>query len=161
MNELPDAGAILQDVQHRGRLLLRLREGDDSLDADEWESLVFYARNHDEARSEFMAAMREIARGGDARAIAADLPPHARWLVAVYSGLRLDADWCRGGSRFHARVIDQLGGVLQASRILAQVPGVAEGVSNLSEALAPLERTVIRNLAVDETLEQLGRRMSS
>ena len=104
--------------------------------------------------------MRQIESGGDPEAIALELPGHARWLVAVYNGLPLTPEWCRGGSRFHARVLQQYGGVLQPARVLTEIRDLPDRLRNLYGPLKPLPRAVVRNLAVDETMEQLGRRMS-
>lgn len=160
MKTMPSAESIIEDVEHRVGLLARLLV-DRDLSDDHWNELVFYGALHREQRQAFIDALHGIRRGGDPADLIGDLAPHARWLAAVYSGAELSGEWCAGGSRFHSRVIDALGGRVRPSRIVRQVAGLPAALSALKKRMLAADPRVVDNIAVDETFEQLGRAMST
>ncbi len=150
--------SILSDVEHRISLLAKLIVG--CLSEDEWNSLIYYGALHRKQRTDFVNAFHQILDGTFTERTFGSLSPHARWLLAVYTGQPLTSDWCFGGSRYHQRVLSLLGGNYTPRGILRKIEGLLQGVQKIQRKYPQISSQVIENIAVDETFEILGRNMS-
>ncbi|TNF27990.1 MAG: hypothetical protein EP329_18580 [Deltaproteobacteria bacterium] len=155
----PTAESILEEVEGRALLVARMFEASDTLSDEDWSWLVYYAERNATARGAFVNAIVGISAGGDADALVADLPPHGRWLAAVYTAVPLTSEWCAGGSRFHKRVMDQFGGSVSPGRVLREIRGLKPALKELQARLPQFDPKLLENIAIDETFEQLGRHM--
>ncbi|MDY0004850.1 MAG: hypothetical protein RBU30_26365 [Polyangia bacterium] len=159
---IPTVDQIIGDVRGRWRLIERLQQlGEESeFTEDDWNGLIYYAQRNQKERMAFLDAFNRI-RAGEAPGNAADsLPPHGRWLCAVYTGQELTAGWCKGGSRFHKRVMERYGSDVPPHRVLREIKGLNAALKSLQEELPEANPVVLCNIAIDETFEQLGRFMT-
>lgn len=159
--EFPTAKAIVKDVEGRIEILGKLLKSGQPLSDDDWGRIVYYREPLNiEQREQFIAVVNDIRSGTATIIVTEEMPPHSRWLIAVYTGQVLKEDWCRGGSRHHRLVLDRLGDrYRQPSRILADIPNLVTELDLLADRVPYLKRQVIDNIAVDETFEQMGRAM--
>lgn len=151
---LPTANMICKDVENRLILLGRLFDREQDLTDEEWGNLVYYDQRHSSARSRFIEAIKEIRSGSQSPDNLSDLPPHAQWLLYVYTGHHLSSEMAHQGSRFHNRIMNDLA---DPYSVLNQIDGLRIALDDLKQKLSQVKPEVIDNIAVDEALEQLGR----
>jgi len=153
---LPTANTICKDVENSLILLGRLFDFEQNLTDEEWDSLVYYDQRYPIARRRFIEAIEEI-RSGDRRPDDLDdLPDHAQWLLFVYTGHHLSSEMANRGSRFHNRIMNDLA---DPYSVLDQIDDLKIALDVLKQKFSQVKPEVIDNIAVDESLEQLGRAM--
>jgi hypothetical protein len=160
MTKLPDvptAPKIVDDVKMRIRLLGKLLDLDQNLTDDEWNRLVYYKPFHEEARTEFKDTLNGIRSGQLSILDIEHLPPHARWLATVYTGGEPTRELCLGGSRYHKKFLEDREPGYAPSAILFEIDGLPAAVRQLQEQFPQVTHQVIKNIAIDETFEKIGR----
>ena len=153
---LPTANTICEDVENRLILLGRLFDREQDLTDEEWGNLVYYDQRHSSARSMFIEAIKEIRSGLQSLDNLSNLPPHAQWLLYVYTGHHLDSDMARQASIYHIRIMNDLA---DPYSVLDQIDDLKIALDDLKQKFSQVKPEVIDNIAVDEALEQLGRAM--
>jgi len=159
-DHIPTAREIIDDVENRIAILVRLIHPDSNLADDEWNQIIYYNELHKNQRKQFITAYLALRDGKNYVDLLMGLKPHAKWLLAVYTGQELTASWCYGGSRFHKKVLGMLHANYNPASIIRYVPGLDKAVLELQKNTPVINPKVIENIAIDETFELLGRAMS-
>lgn len=155
--EIPTASRIIDDLKKRLRLLGKLLDLNQNLTDDEWDSLVYYKPFHGEARTAFTNTLIGIRSGRLSLSDIGHLAPHARWLATVYTGGEPTRELCLGGSRYHKRYLEERDTDYQPSAILYEIDGLTAAVGQLPGQFPLVKPQVIKNIAIDESFEKLGR----
>ena len=157
---IPNSTNIISDLHKRLKLLSKLIDYKMNLTDEEWTNLIYYTELHSNKRLQFIHAIESIRNGDFSQDILNGLTPHAKWLIAVYTGQELKSKWCYGGSRYHKKVISMMNDDFIPSSILRQIPDLKEALNEFKARFPHINPEVIDNIAIDETFELLGRAMS-
>lgn len=155
---IPQAQRIVKNTAHRLFLLEKLGTLR-TLAEDEWGELIFYWHVNAEETAALKTALKAVRVQHDGDEDGSALTGHGAWLFAVYTAAPLTPQMCRGGSPYHARVLEAMGQDFQPPSILDEVEGLPQALSALEADHPQSVHGLIENIAVDETFEWMGRSM--